>query len=236
SAYVRTKWTAERMVRSAREQGLAVSIYRPGFISGHRQTGIANLNDTFYRFVSGCLQMNMFPDLPEKYWSPVPVDYVASVIAHISSDNQYIGGNYNILVPREDELSHVEIFEYLTELGYPLQKISIKNWLNALSTLSPVNPLHSLTSFFQEKVYQNRSTILEVHHRTPVLKADNTLSAIQGSSIQCPKFDKALIYQYLPNFFKGIPKEPKKVDLQELCEPKSLPVINSYWSSVRSVA
>ncbi|BAY11539.1 non-ribosomal peptide synthetase [Calothrix sp. NIES-2098] len=207
SGYVRAKWAAERMVIAAREQGLAVSIYRPGFISGHRQTGIANVNDTFYRFITGCIQMGMYPDWPEKYWTPVPVDYVAAVIAHLSLKPKYIGGNYNIAIPREDEVSNVQIFELIDELGYPLQKMSPKNWLNALSTLSSVNSLYPLTSFFQEKVYQNRSTILEVHHRTPIWKVDNTINAIQDSGIQCPKIDKALISQYLPNFVKGLSTE-----------------------------
>ncbi|AFY33060.1 amino acid adenylation domain-containing protein [Calothrix sp. PCC 7507] len=200
--YVRAKWAAERMVKSAKEKGLAVSIYRPGFISGHRETGVANLNDTFYRFIGGCIEMGMYPDWPEKYWTPVPVDYVAAVIAHISLDAKYIDGNYNIVVPREQELSNVEIFECFKEFGYPLQKISPKNWLNTLSTLPTINPLHPLTSFFQEKVYQNRSTILEVHHRTPICKVDNTLDAIQRSGILCPKIDKALMKQYLPKFDK----------------------------------
>jgi len=203
NGYVRSKWAAERMVRSAKEKGLAVSIYRPGFISGHRQTGVANLNDTFYRFIGGCIEMGMYPDWPEKYWTPVPVDYVADVIAHISSNTNYIGGNYNIVVPKEQELSNVEIFEYFRELGYPLQKISPKNWLNALSSLPMTNPLFPLISFLQEKVYQDRSTVLEVHHRTPSSRVDNTLDAIQGSGIFCSQIDKELIRYYLPSFDKN---------------------------------
>ncbi|QKQ73115.1 amino acid adenylation domain-containing protein [Nostoc sp. TCL240-02] len=200
--YVRSKWVAERMLQSAQEKGLAVSIYRPGFISGHRQTGVANLNDMFYRFVNGCIQMGIYPDFPEKRWTPVPVDYVAAVIAHLSLDAKYTGGKYNLLVPPEQELSHLEIFEYIHELGYPLQKISPKNWLSALSTMSSANPLYPLISFFQEKVYQDRSTILEVHHRTPKFKTENVLQAIKGTDIECPTIDKDLIRQYLPKFDK----------------------------------
>lgn len=198
-SYVRSKWVAEKMLQSAKAQGLTVSIYRPGFISAHRQTGVANLNDMFYRFVRGCILMGIYPDLPEKRWTPVPVDYAAAVIAHLSL-NAKLGSNYNIVVPSEQELSHLEIFEYIQELGYPLQKISLKNWLNSLSTLSSVNPLYPLISFFQEKVYQGRSTILEVHHRTAKFKTDNVLQAIQGSDIHCPKIDQEIIRQYLPNF------------------------------------
>ncbi|MBD2435414.1 amino acid adenylation domain-containing protein [Nostoc sp. FACHB-110] len=202
-AYVRSKWAAERMVRTAKAEGLAVSIYRPGFISGHRQTGVANVNDTFYRFVGGCIEMGMYPDWPEKYWTPVPVDYVAAAIAHISSDAKYTGGNYNIVVPREQELTNVEIFECFNEFGYSLQKISPKNWLNALSNLTTTNPLYPLISFFQEKVYQDRSTILEIHHLSPIPQVHNTLAAIQGTGIVCPKIDKELMRQYLPKFDKN---------------------------------
>lgn len=155
--------------------------------------------------------MGMYPDWPEKYWTPVPVDYVAALIASVSLDPKRTGGNYNIVVPRENEISNVEIFEFINELGYPLQKISPKNWLNALSTLTPVNSLYPLTSFFQEKVYQNRSTILEVHHRTLILKVDDTLNAIKDYGIQCPTIDRALIYKYMPSFVADTSTEAIKV-------------------------
>ncbi|BDA70098.1 hypothetical protein CAL7716_042640 [Calothrix sp. PCC 7716] len=198
--YVRAKWAAERMVQTARTSGLNCSIYRPGFITGHTKTGIANLADTFYRLVTGCIQMGVYPDLPEKYWTPISVDFVAAAITHISTNSQYIGGNYNLTVPRVWELSHIEMFEYINELGYRVEKISLKNWLSALSTLLESNPLYPLTSFWQEKVYQNRSTILEIHHRTPTVRIDNTIRAIEGSCLKLPKFDKALVKDYLPDF------------------------------------
>jgi amino acid adenylation domain-containing protein/thioester reductase-like protein len=202
--YVRAKWTAERMVQTARLKGLNCSIYRPGFISGHKQNCIANLADTFHRSVSGCIQMGAYPDLPEKYWGPVPVDFVAAAITHISTNSQYTGGNYNLTVPRIFELSHVEMFEYINDLGYRVEKISLKAWLKAISTLPESNPLYPLGSFWQEKVYQNRSTLLEIHHRTPTFRIDNTLRAIRGSGLEFPKFDKALVKYYLPNFTNGI--------------------------------
>lgn len=198
--YVRTKWAAERMVQAAREEGLAVSIYRPGFISGHRQTRVANNSDTFHRFINGCIQMGIYPDFPEKYWTPIPVDFVASAIAHISSNQKYVGGNYNLIVPRERELSHVEIFEFINELGYRVEKISPKNWLKQLANISQFNSLYPLVSFWQERVYQNRSTILEVHHQTPKVRIDNTLNAIKNSGIEYPDFDKILLKHYVPNF------------------------------------
>jgi amino acid adenylation domain-containing protein/thioester reductase-like protein len=211
--YILTKWVAERMLQSAKQKGLSVSIYRPGYICGHRQTGVANLNDMLYRLIRGCIQMGVYPDCPEKYWIPVPVDYVAAVIAHISLDTQTMGKNYNITVPRENELSHVEIFETINNLGYRLEKISLKNWLNALSGISSTNPLFPLISFLQEKVYQNRSTILEVHHRTPVFRADNTLNGIEGTTIYCPKIDKELIALYL-EFINNVSRENIAISLR----------------------
>ncbi|RUT07000.1 hypothetical protein DSM106972_022610 [Dulcicalothrix desertica PCC 7102] len=208
-AYVRAKWAAEYMVHMAREKGLAVSIYRPGFISGHEQkTGVINRDDMFYRFVTGCTQMGLCPYLPLKYWNPVPVDYVATVIAHISLDADHTSKNYNILLPREHELSNDRIFKVINSLGYSVESVSLKNWLNALSSISPQNAIHPLISFLQEKVYQNRSTILEVHHCTPIFRADNTSKAIAQFGIECPKFDTTLLGHYLPNFVRDVTKEP----------------------------
>ena len=198
--YVRAKWTAERMVQAARASGLTCSIYRPGFITGHRQTGIANTSDVFHRLVRGCIQMGMYPNLPEKYWVPTPVDFVAAAIADISSNSEFWGGNYNLTVPRISELSHVEMFEYINELGYKVDKITLKTWLSALSNLPPSNPLYPLVSFWQEKVYQNRSTILEIYQRSQTVRVDNTLRGIESSGLKLPSFDKALVKLYLPNF------------------------------------
>lgn len=207
-AYVRAKWAAEYMVHMAREKGLAVSIYRPGFISGHQlHTGVVNRDDMFYRFVKGCIQMGLCPYVPGKYWTPAPVDYVAAVIAHISCDAKHTGKNYNILLPREHELSNDEIFEAINSLGYGVSKVSLKNWLNALPSILPTNAIHPLISFLQEKVYQNRSTILEVHYCTPRFRMDNTLEALAFSGIKCPKFDRDLLRHYLPDFVRGVPTE-----------------------------
>ncbi|MBW4597594.1 MAG: amino acid adenylation domain-containing protein [Brasilonema angustatum HA4187-MV1] len=204
NAYTRTKWIAEYMVQVAREKGLAVSIYRPGFIEGHSLTGVSNLDDTFCRLILGCIQMGLYPDFPEKYWLPTPVDYAAAALAHISLNSQNIGENYNLLPQREQELSHVQIFEVINQLGYSVQKVSPKTWLNALTMLSVDNMLYPLVSFLREKIYQDRMTILEVHAHTSICQANQTLKALQDSNIVCPQINKPFIAQYLDYLIQQI--------------------------------
>ena len=43
--YGRSKWVAEKLVREAAGRGLPVSIYRPGNVSGHSETGASNPRD-----------------------------------------------------------------------------------------------------------------------------------------------------------------------------------------------
>ena len=47
--YAQTKWVAEKIILDARAQGIPVTVYRPGFITGDSHTGAMNANDFLYR-------------------------------------------------------------------------------------------------------------------------------------------------------------------------------------------
>lgn len=198
NGYVKAKWVAERLVRHAREAGLAVSVYRPGFIQGRADIGLCNIGDLFCRLLIGCVQLGMYPHFPEKYWLPVPVDYVADAIAHIGTSCA-AGGSYNLTVDREGELGHDAIFEHLGALGYPMERTSPNNWLAALK-LQRDNALGPLLGFLAERVLEGRHTILEVHHRTPRVDTTHADSALRGSGIEKPIADAALMTTYMSYF------------------------------------
>src|SRR5262249_26356774 len=54
--YAQTKWVAERMVRTAGERGLPVSVYRPN-IGPHSRTGAFNWHDHICLMLKGCIQL-----------------------------------------------------------------------------------------------------------------------------------------------------------------------------------
>ena len=74
-AYPQSKWVAEKLIEIGRERKIPISIYRPGRISGHSQTGACNSSDSLYQLLTGCVQLGYAPDR-DKLMNVAPVDYV----------------------------------------------------------------------------------------------------------------------------------------------------------------
>ncbi|MEL6131229.1 MAG: non-ribosomal peptide synthetase, partial [Cyanobacteria bacterium J06628_4] len=60
--YAQTKWVAEKLILDARDQGIPITVFRPGVIMGSSQTGATNPNDFLSRSVKGCIQLGYYPD------------------------------------------------------------------------------------------------------------------------------------------------------------------------------
>lgn len=90
NGYVQSKWVAERIVENAALACPAAgpphfAIFRPGALTGHRETGHCNLGDSVNRYMIGFLLMNSAPPLPASVQVDMsPVDWVASAIAGIT--------------------------------------------------------------------------------------------------------------------------------------------------------
>lgn len=198
NGYTKSKWVAERMVRAAQQRGLPVAIYRPGFIEGSSDTGISTASDSLCRLLIGCIQLGVYPTFPEKYWLPVPVDFVASAMAHIGLSGRL--GNYHLIPNRETEAGHMEMFRLVGELGYKLQPIAPHLWFERVAAVTPENALYPIVSYLLEKIHEGRNTVLEMHYRTPVTTCDATREALEGSGIEIPEFDRAILSKYLQYF------------------------------------
>ncbi|RKH10231.1 amino acid adenylation domain-containing protein [Corallococcus sp. CA053C] len=200
NGYTRAKWVAERIATDARASGLPVSVYRPGFIQGDSRTGIGNADDMLCRLLVGNAQLGLSPDLPDKYWLPVPVDYVAHATAHLVL-TQPPGGTYNLGPEREQEPGHNALFDLLGTHGHPVRRVAPAVWLRELARVGPDNALFPLVAFLREKVYHGTRTVLELHHRTPRVRADHTRAALAGTDIHCPDIDAALVGRYVRFLF-----------------------------------
>jgi amino acid adenylation domain-containing protein/thioester reductase-like protein len=198
NGYTRSKWVAEKIVQLAGRRGLQVSTYRPGFIQGDSRTGVANVSDLLCRMMCGCIQLGLYPDFPEKYWLPIPVDVTAAAIAYISINGE--PGTYHLALDRTAEASHNELFRIADSFGFAVQPVAAELWFHRLASIESSNSLFPIASFLLEKVYQGRNTILEVHHRTSVCDNAATRRALAGSGIELPQFGVAEIKRNLDYF------------------------------------
>lgn len=52
-----SKWIAELIVLEARNRGVPVTIFRPGYVTGDSKTGVMNTDDYLVRLLKGCIQL-----------------------------------------------------------------------------------------------------------------------------------------------------------------------------------
>jgi thioester reductase-like protein len=192
SGYTQSKWVAEKLVTIARDRGIPISIYRPGRISGHSQTGVCSPDDHTFRMIRGCIQLgSVFQD--DSMVNLTPVDYAVSAIAHLSSQPESLGKTFHLFNPQPTPWQ--EVVNSVISLGYPLQQLDYQQWRKQLLTAverhsdHPLSPL--ISTFTQNETTNPEESINQK------LDAHNTNSGLTGTSIICPPCDRNLINTYL---------------------------------------
>ncbi|KAJ5826999.1 hypothetical protein N7447_003762 [Penicillium robsamsonii] len=197
--YAQSQWVVEQLLRRLIERGFPIAVYRPGFITGHSQTGACNPDDFFSRLVQACSEMGCYPQLPCQRKEFVPVDYVNTIILHIASTAASIGHTYHIVPPRpslsinmDDSMELVGQASGSAIVGVPYQQ-----WVERLTEAPPLMLL-ALQPMLTEKVH-NGLTRWELYENMPVYETHNTEQAMKdyAGGIQFPELDGALMSKYL---------------------------------------
>jgi thioester reductase-like protein len=195
--YSQTKWVAEKLVKIARDRGLPVTIHRPPLISGHSQTGVSNTHDFTNLMIKGCLEMGCLPDV-DYMMDMSPVDYVSQAIAYLSRQKEAMGKAFHLQHPQPVSLK--TLVEWMHSFGFPIQLIPYDEWQTQLvkNVISQDNPLYTLRPFLLERWSQEGLTIpdLYLHAQRPIISCQETLKALEGSSIVCPPIDSKLFMTY----------------------------------------
>ncbi|MBD2559799.1 MULTISPECIES: non-ribosomal peptide synthetase [Nostoc] len=196
--YAQTKWVAEKLVTTAYQRGIPVSIYRLGRISGHSKTGVCNTNDRLYRMIKGFIQLGYVPDV-DTIVDMTPVDYVSQAIVHLSKQKKSLNQIFHL--SNHHPARSFQLFNFIREFGYPLQLMSNNQWqtelLNAAER-SLDNPLYPLIPFFASNENAKEKEELTEDLNSPSLKFDcqNTTDGLADSSIICPPADAELLSTY----------------------------------------
>ena len=219
TGYTKSKWVAEMQVKECYRRGLPVCVYRTGFIEGARGTGQSNTGDFFCRLIKSCIQLRCYPDMPHKQWQPIPVDYVAQSITHISLHSNRTGsldGQSFHVVPAS-ELGTTDLFGVLRGMGYALQAVSFQVWLDEISRVcesgDESNALYPLSAFVTQPFYCQRNTLLQMHLWSPRADQSKLRFALRSSPTlrQLPVFDAEALGVYMSYYIRtGFIQSPKK--------------------------
>jgi thioester reductase-like protein len=190
--YMQSKWVAEQFIRQAQERGLPCSIYRPGLISGHSQTGVTNHQDLTSRLVKGCVQLGTYPD-GNREFNIVPVDYVSRAIVYLSRQPDTPGQTFHLTNPQPAQLN--DVVNWTGSIGFALQEASYQTWRAALIDQFQrglKNDLLPILPFFSSDRPEQMEQQVDCH---------NTLERLAGSGIACPPIDADLIKIYVDYMF-----------------------------------
>ncbi|MEB3357175.1 MAG: thioester reductase domain-containing protein [Synechococcales bacterium] len=193
--YNRTKWVAEQLVAQARSRHLPITIYRPGPISGHSQTGIFNANDFLYRLMQGYIQLGSAPQgaMPLDI---LPVDYVSKAIIYLSQKNQSQGKAFHLIHPQP--ASSDGLFAACRTAGYPIQRVPYEQWygkLRAIAQGTQDHPLYPLASLFSSR--RNNTSNPPTNSPEVPFDCQNTLTGLADAPFSCPPLDETLFATYL---------------------------------------
>ncbi len=207
SGYAQSKWVAEKLLLAARCRAIPTTIYRPGIISGHSQSGAWNTADWFPRWVKGCIQLGAWPQTALDL-NLIPVDYVSASIVTLSR----LAGSANQIfhLDNPDFLQYPQLAEWLCTFGYPLRGMDVEQWLRELTQAtsnSAENALAALLPLFvtsQSAAEQgNNGGILRRNGQLPRFDCTKTLTALAHTDIVCPKVDAPLFHRYLSYFMES---------------------------------
>jgi thioester reductase-like protein len=186
--YGQSKWVAEKLVWEAAGRGLPVRVYRPGNISGHSVTGASNPRDFLGALIAESLRIGAAPEVEGWRMEMTPVDFVAEAICHLAAEPEAPGRVFHLANPDPPPAS--EVFSWLEGLGYHLERLPYSEWLEAQREASRREAdvvggvLGGATSEEHEirddNTYDDR----------------NTRRALEGSGLERPPVDAALLGRY----------------------------------------
>src|SRR5215216_3375849 len=133
--YGQSKWVAEKLVREAAGRGLPISVYRPGNVSGHSESGASNPRDLIGAVIVESTRLGCAPEVEGWHMEMTPVDFVVAAILHLASERAAQGDTYHLANP--DPPPADEVFDWLEEQGYPLERLPYNEWLQRIDAAPP---------------------------------------------------------------------------------------------------
>jgi thioester reductase-like protein len=215
--YTQSKWVAEKIATIARGRGLPVTVYRPGIISGHSESGSWNTDDFMPHLIKSWIELGSAPDL-DGATDMTPVDYVSRAVVHLSLSADAAGNVFHLINPQRVHLR--EVVAAIRASGYRVEQVGYDRWraeLLARAERSTGRAGYSLLPLFSASGSAGNpggGDQLESNGRTTVDQIGSIMAAqyaarsvefddrqaragLAGSSITCPRVDGDVLARYL---------------------------------------
>lgn len=197
--YAQSQWVADQLLRRLMKRGFPIAVYRPGFITGHSETGACNPDDFFSRLIHACREMGCYPLLPKQRSEFVPVNYVSSAILHIAAFPSSLGRAYHVVPPSQEVSIDMEAsMDLISKFdGSPIQGVQYTEWIDRLAA-NPPKSLQALQPMLVEKV-RDGLTRWELYENMPIYETKNMMDALADypGGLKFPAVGNLVMKRYL---------------------------------------
>ncbi|QUQ64652.1 thioester reductase domain-containing protein [Kutzneria sp. CA-103260] len=182
--YGASKWAAERLLERAELDGLRVRVFRPGLISGDRETGACNTRDMLFRLLAAGLAVGAHP-LDDRLVPLAPVDVVARAVIGLATQPGSASRAYNLVDTIAPTLP--VLFGLLAEAGHPTRPLPVTEWFGlvaerALATGDPV--LSSIALYDLDRLDTgSASDSVDCEQWQAWLRADNSSARVDADQL-----------------------------------------------------
>jgi thioester reductase-like protein len=197
--YQRSKFSAEAMVRAAREHGLKWRIFRPGQIYGDSITGAyphsaTQVTGLFYDLFRTAMDTKVMPEAYAHY-DVVPVDYVSLGIIALSAPVESFFEVYHLTNP--DAKSFAQVIGLLREIGYAIELLPEEIYKKKLRSREITKNGRPYTSTML-KAFNLWYFISKVSfYASAITDCEYTCSKLEKLGVICSPINRRLIETYV---------------------------------------
>lgn len=193
--YAISKWVSERLLTSAKNRGLPVSLYRSGYISGESTTGITHTNDALLLLIKGCIQLGYAPDMYEKI-TILPVDFVSKLVVDIAFSQPDASQVYHVDHPTG--ILWTDLVAWLNNYGFNIKIITMNEWQSKLTKIGQDNALYPFLPYYLAIAEHQKSPDVSICNVTKLIKEMPYYFPELNDTLLTNYFDYLLSIQFLP--------------------------------------
>jgi thioesterase domain-containing protein len=186
--YAQSKCVAEKLVRTAGQRGLPVTIHRPGRVTGDSITGAESLADYTTLLLRLCIEMGTAPTSEDRV-DMTPVDYVAQAVVGLGQRPESTGKTFHLINPRAVPVR--DVYQAIRACGYDLQEVPFDVWQSSTIQWGRQSQDESFVAFAHWLMLMSPLTgTLPIEPTTApqavTIACDQTLRDLQPLGVSCP--------------------------------------------------
>ncbi|WP_372463916.1 SDR family oxidoreductase [Streptomyces pinistramenti] len=201
SGYARSKWTAEGATRLANGRGIPTASYRPAYISGHSETGVAANDDALWHYVRACIELGARPLMDRRLQANlVPVDFVAGAFVRLALTQRPEDAVHSLAAPSAVDMDTV--LDHACVGGYRMEPLPCREWERRLEDAAREEPLPEETSLHAVALLNSAMEIAAGRYPRE-LDRRNMLRGLANAAVASPPTSTELRHRYFAYFMES---------------------------------